>query len=64
MIELTPEEEHLLAKSGIVDRDAYDEYLKGLYYLEDFDKESLMKALVYLNRAVEKDSSWAPLYTA
>jgi TolB-like protein len=63
MIELTPEEERLLAKSGIVDRDAYDEYLKGLYYLEDFDKESLMKALGYLNRAVEKDSSWAPLYT-
>jgi len=63
MIELTPEEERLLAKSGIVDRDAYDEYLKGLYYLEDFDKESLMKAMEYLNRAVEKDSSWAPLYT-
>jgi len=63
MIELTPEEERLLAKSGIVDSDAYDEYLKGLYYLEDFDKESLMKAMEYLNRAVEKDSSWAPLYT-
>jgi TolB-like protein len=63
MIELTPEEERLLAKSGIVDRDAYDEYLKGLYYLEDVDKESLMKAVGYLNRAVEKDSSWAPLYT-
>ena len=63
MIELTPEEERLLAKSGIVDREAYDEYLKGLYYLEDADKESLMKALGYLNRAVEKDPGWAPLYT-
>jgi TolB-like protein len=63
MIELTPEEERLLAKSGIVDRDAYDEYLKGLYYLEDADKESLMKALGYLNHAVEKDPGWAPLYT-
>lgn len=63
MIELTPEEERLLAKSGIVNRDAYDEYLKGLYYLEDVDKESLMKALGYLNRAVNKDPGWAPLYT-
>lgn len=62
-IELTPEEERLLSKSGIVDRDAYDEYLKGLNYLEDVDKESLMKALEYLNRAVEKDPGWAPLYT-
>ena len=63
MIELNPEEERLLAKSGIVGKEAYDEYLKGLYYLEDVDKESLMKALGYLNRAVEKDPSWAPLYT-
>ena len=63
MIELTPEEERLLAKSGIVDRDAYDAYLIGLYYLEDADKESLMKAWDYLNRAVEKDPDWAPLYT-
>jgi adenylate cyclase len=63
MIELTPEQEGLLAKSGIVDREAYDQYLRGLYYLEDLDRESLMKAREYLNHAVEKDPSWAPLYT-
>ena len=43
--------------------EAYDDYLKGLYFLEDVDKESLMKAVEYLNRAVEKNPDWAPLYT-
>jgi TolB-like protein len=62
-IELTDRENKLLARSITIDREAYDDYLKGLYYLEDVDKESLMKAVGYLNRAVEKDPAWAPLYT-
>jgi TolB-like protein len=62
-IELTPEQERLLSKSIIVDREVYDEYLRGLYYLEDLDIESLKKAMEYLNHAVENDPGWAPLYT-
>jgi tetratricopeptide (TPR) repeat protein len=63
MIELTPEEEKLLSKSRTVDREAYDAYLKGSYFIDDGSKESLYKALEYLNSAVEKDPEWAPLYT-
>jgi TolB-like protein len=63
MIKLTPEEENLLVKSVTVDREAYDAYLKGLYYLDDASKESLYKAREYLNRAVDKNPGWAPLYT-
>jgi adenylate cyclase len=62
MIELTPEEERLLAKSRTVDREAYDAYLKARYYVNDFSKESLFKALDYLNSAIEKEPDWAPLY--
>jgi TolB-like protein/Tfp pilus assembly protein PilF len=62
MIELTPGEERLLAKSRTVDREAYDEYLMGLSFLEDFSKESLYKAMENLNSAIEKDPEWAPLY--
>ncbi len=62
MIELTPEEERLLSKSKTVDREAYDAYLMGSYFLDDASKESLMKAREYLNSAVEKDPEWAPLY--
>ena len=61
-IELTDRENKLLARSITIDMEAYDDYLKGLYYLEDVDKESLMKAMEYLNRAVEKNPDWAPLY--
>ena len=63
MIELTPEEERLLAKSRTVDREAYDAYLKGHQYLDDISLESLNKAREYLNIAIEKDPDWAPLYS-
>jgi TolB-like protein len=62
-IKLTPEEERLLSKSRIVDREAYNAYLMGLYFLEDLSKESLIKARDYLDRAVQKDPYWAPLYS-
>lgn len=62
-IELTPEEDRFLSISKTVDREAYDAYLNGLYYIDDGSKESLDKALEYLNSAVEKDPDWAPLYS-
>ncbi len=61
-IELSPEEIRLLSKSRIVDREAYDEYLKARSFVNDFRKESLFKALDYLNSAIEKEPDWAPLY--
>ena len=60
---MSPDEKKLIEKIHTIDFEAYDNYLNGLYFLEDLDKESLMKALGYLNRAVEKDPGWAPLYT-
>ncbi len=62
-VELTPEEKQLLTKSILVDREAYDAYLKGSLYWDDLSRESLYKALDYLNLAVEKDPNWAPLYS-
>ena len=62
MIELSPEEERLFAKSKTVDREAYDEYLKARR--GDFSRESLYKSLEYLNNAIEKDPDWAPLYSS
>jgi len=63
MVELTPEEEQLLSKSRTIDREAYDEYLSGLYFIEDGSMEALYKAMENLNSAIEKDPEWAPLYT-
>jgi tetratricopeptide (TPR) repeat protein len=61
LIELSPEEERLFAKSRTVDKEAYDDYLKALGAI-DFSRESLYKAMEYLNHAVEKEPDWAPLY--
>ena len=60
-VELTPEEDRLLAKSTIVDREAYDAYLKSQPF-GDLSPESLLNAREYLNVAIEKDPDWAPLY--
>ncbi len=62
MIELTPEEERLLAKSRTVDREAYDAYLRSYQHWNDLSLEGLNKGLEYLNLAIEKDPNWAPLY--
>ena len=64
MIELSPEEKRLFAKSRTVDRDAYDAYVRSYMYWNDLSEESLNKALEFLIPAVEKDPNWAPLYGA
>jgi TolB-like protein len=61
-IELTEGEEKRLAKSRIVDKEAYDAFLRGHQYWDDLSKESLHKTLEYLNQAIEKDPEWAPPY--
>jgi len=61
-VELSPEEMRLLSKTRKVDQEAYDEYLKARFYVNDFSKESLFQAINNLNRAIEKEPDWAPLY--
>jgi TolB-like protein len=62
MIELSPDEERLLSRSRAIRRETFDNYLMGNYYLGDASKDALFKAREYLNRAVESDPDWAPLY--
>jgi len=59
-ISLTPKEENLLAESRLINIEAYDAYLKGLYYWDQFTPESLQSALEYFNKAIEIDPDWAP----
>ena len=62
MVELTPQEEQILAKSRTVDREAYDAFLRSHQYWGDVSLESLDKAKEFLNSAIAKDPDWAPLY--
>jgi len=63
MIELSPEEERVLNKARIVNKEAYDHYLMGLFYWDKLSKEALEKALENFNRAIEIDPEWAPPYS-
>lgn len=62
MIELTPEEESLLAESRTVDKEAYDYYMKGVQYFNLLTEEPLQMALEYMNKAIELNPDWAPPY--
>ena len=61
-VQLTPKEEQLLAESITINTEAYDAYLKGLYYWDQFTPEALQLALEYFNRAIEADPEWAQPY--
>jgi len=62
MVELSPDQERLLAITRTVDTDAYDAFLQSHQYWDDLSEEALNKALEYLTIAVEKDPEWAPPY--
>ena len=62
-VELTPGEERVLNQSRIVNKEAYDDYLMGLFYWDKLGQESLEKALEYFDSAIEKDPQWAPPYS-
>ena len=51
-----------MKKYHAIDIDVYDKYLKARSYYTDFTRESLYKAIEYLNSAIEKNPDWAPLY--
>jgi len=61
---LIPQEERMFSESRSVDNDAYDAYLKGMYYWEQLTPEGLEKSLQYFNMAMEIDPSWAYPYAA
>ncbi len=58
-IQLSTEEEQLLARARTVNSEAYDYYLKGLYNWEQFTGESIQLALEYFTKAIEIDPDWA-----
>jgi len=59
---ISPKEIKLIEKIPAIDIDVYDEYLKARSYFSDYSRESLYKAIEYLNSAIEKKPDWAPLY--
>lgn len=61
-IELTENEEKILARDRGADRDAIDAYIRSYSYWNDLSREAMDKAEGFLNQAREEDPEWAPIY--
>jgi len=62
-IQLTPSQHSRLASALPINRDAYELYLKGRFFWNKRDPESLNKALEYFQQSTEKEPGYAPSYT-
>src|SRR4030095_2935267 len=58
-IKLTPQQQGQLANVRPVNPDAYDSYLRGKFYLNRQDRDSIDAAIVALEDAVSKDDNFA-----
>jgi eukaryotic-like serine/threonine-protein kinase len=61
-LNLTGEEERLLAKRYTENGEAYQEYLKGQFWLNKRSQEGFQKAIEFFNLAIEKDPGYARAY--
>jgi len=61
-VNLTLQEETLLAESRDIDPDAYDAYLKGIYYNDMINPESWSLAIESFEKAIELEPDWAAPY--
>jgi TolB-like protein/tetratricopeptide (TPR) repeat protein len=58
-IKLTPQEQGRIGNVRAVNPEAYDEYLRGKFYLNRQDRQSNEAAIAALQKAVSKDDSFA-----
>ncbi len=60
---LTPDERVRLASARPVNPDSHEAYLRGRYFWNQRNEESLKKALEYFQQAVNKDPGYAQAYS-
>lgn len=61
-IDLTEEEEAALARNHPVNPDAYEAYLRGRAFAEEWSDKGFEKSFEYLEQAIDKDPNYAPAY--
>jgi TolB-like protein/DNA-binding winged helix-turn-helix (wHTH) protein/Tfp pilus assembly protein PilF len=62
-VTLNRQEQAALAKSKMVNPEAYEAYLKGRYFWNKRTGEGLTKAIEYFSRAIETDPTYAEAYS-
>jgi len=61
-IKLTPQEKAVLSHAPLGNPAAYETYLKGRYYWNKRDTESVKTGLKYFRQAIDQDPTYAPAY--
>jgi tetratricopeptide (TPR) repeat protein len=61
-VKLTPREQEQLARTRLLDPEAYDSYLKGRYYFYQRRADALRKGVRCFEQAIEKDPTFAAAY--
>jgi len=61
-VNVTPQEEARLARSRPVKPAAHEDYLKGLYYWNQFTDQGMKKATEYFQQAIAEDPDYALAY--
>jgi TolB-like protein/DNA-binding winged helix-turn-helix (wHTH) protein/Tfp pilus assembly protein PilF len=60
---LTPHEQVRLARRRMVNADAYEAYLKGRFFVNQFTEEALEKSKDYFQEAIQLDSRYGAAYS-
>jgi TolB-like protein/Tfp pilus assembly protein PilF len=60
---LTPHEQVRLARRRMVNADAYEAYLKGRFFVNQFTEEALEKSMDYFQEAIQLDSGYGAAYS-
>jgi serine/threonine-protein kinase len=61
-ITLTAEEQELLAAVNPVNHEAYETYLKGHFFANQYTPQGIRKGVEYFNQAIELDPTYAPAH--
>jgi TolB-like protein/Tfp pilus assembly protein PilF len=61
-ITLKPSEKRQIAKTGTIDQEAYDLYLRGLFHYNTYTEQGFQTAIKYSERAIQRDPAFARAY--
>jgi serine/threonine protein kinase/Tfp pilus assembly protein PilF len=63
-LKLTPQEQAHFARNEVIDPQAHEDYLRGLFYLNLHDGPDIRSAIELFQAAIKKDSSYAAAYAS
>jgi len=63
-VQMTPQKQAIFSPARPVNPDAYEAYLKGLYFWNRFTNPDFHQSVEYFQQAIEKDANYAPAYAS